>query len=80
MTKAIVEFKYMYLDKPLYATFKDFSKAFDMVDHTILLNVLDLEFDPHFWNLYYDMYEMMISRVKVNGELLERYMKGRGIH
>ena len=67
-------------DTPLYISFMDSSKAFDMVDHTVLLNALhDLQLEPHLWRLYKDMYSAVLSRVRVNGELSRVIKEGRGI-
>ena len=50
---------------PLYITFLDSSKAFDMVDHTVLLTALyDLGIEPNLWHLYKDIYTDITSRVK----------------
>ena len=58
----------------------DSSKAFDMVDHTELLTALhDLDLEPHLWQLYYDMYSQVISRVRVNGLLSREIQESRGI-
>jgi hypothetical protein len=66
--------------KPLYITFLDSSKAFDMVDHTVLLNSLhDLGIDPHLWHLYADMYSKVVSRVRINGQMSRPIQEGRGI-
>ena len=47
---------------PLYITFIDSSKAFDMVDHTVLLTShYDLGIDPSLWHLYKDMYTNVTS-------------------
>ena len=51
-----------------------------MVDHTILLNNLhNLELDPRLQKMYHDIYETVISRVKVNGELSREMHESRGI-
>ena len=78
ITEAIAESKD--LNKPLYVTFMDSSKAFDMVDHTALLTSLyDLHLEPHLWKMYDDMYSTVISRVRVNGMLSREIREGRGI-
>ena len=77
VSEAIAECKD--LDQPLYVTFMDSSKAFDMVDHSILLNAQhDLELDPHMWKLYHDMYETVNSRGRVMESSQERYVKVEG--
>ena len=65
---------------PLFLSFMDSSKAFDMVDHTILLNSLhDLDLEPHLWFLYKDMYSKVQSKVKINGRLSRCIQEERGI-
>ena len=54
VTKAIAKAKDQ--QTPLSLHFVDSSKAFDMVDYTILLTSLyDVEMEPHLWYLYKDM-------------------------
>ena len=78
VTEAIAES--LDLNLPLYIIFLDSSKAFDMVDHTVLLNALyDLKMDPHLWRLYEDMYHTVMSRVRLNGELSRVIQESRGI-
>lgn len=78
VTEAIAEARD--LDQQLFIAFMDSAKAFDVVDHTILLNAMyDLEIDPHLWRVYHDMYAEVLSRVRVNGELSRVIKEGRGI-
>jgi hypothetical protein len=66
--------------QPLYVTFMDSSKAFDMVDHTALLNSLyDLNIDPQLWCLYSDMYTNVMTRVRSNGQMSRLIQESRGI-
>ena len=68
VTEAIAEAKDN--GTPLYISFMDSSKAFDMVDHTILMTSLhDLDLDPHLWHLYKDMYARVTSQVRIGGQL-----------
>ena len=65
---------------PLYLTFLDSSKAFDMVDRTVMLNAMhSLELSPSLWSLYDDMYSSVTSRVRINGELSRPLVEKRGI-
>ena len=67
-------------DTPLFISFMDSSKAFDIVYHTILLIALhDLQLEPHLWHLYNDMYMTVLSQVRVNGQLSHKFKEGRGI-
>ncbi len=67
-------------NQPLFVTFLDSAKAFDMVDHCILLNALhDLDIDPFLWRLYEDMYGDVTSRVRINGQLSRAIKETRGI-
>ena len=78
VTEAVAEA----LDKKqeLYLTFMDSSKAFDMVDHTMMLaSLADMELDPQLWLLYRDMYGMVTSRVRIGGELSRCITEERGI-
>ena len=78
LTESIAEAKDQ--KTPLYLSFMDSSKAFDMVDHTILLNSLhDLQLEPHLWYMYKDMYSQVQSQVRINGQLSRRIKEGRGI-
>ena len=66
---------------PLYISFIDSSKTFDMVDNTILMTSLhDLNLDPHLWHLYKDMYVRVMSLVRIGGQLSKCTEEGRGTH
>ena len=55
---------------PLYLTFLDSSKAFDLVDHDVMLNALhDQGITGNTWHLYNNMYSEITARVKCDGEL-----------
>ena len=78
ITEAIAEAKDN--DTPLFISFMDSSEAFNMVDHTILLNaLLDLQLEPHLWCLHNDMYASVLSQVRVNSQLSHKFKEGRGI-
>jgi hypothetical protein len=67
-------------DSQLYLSFMDSSKAFDVVDHTMMLTSLcDMGLDPLLWNLHLDMYGMVTSRVRIRGELSRCIAEERGI-
>ena len=78
ITEAVAEAK----DKksPLFLSFLDSSKAFDMVDHTCLLNALyDTGIKGHIWYIYQDMYAKVSSKVRLNGQLSRIINESRGI-
>lgn len=78
LTEAIAESRD--LKTPLFMSFMDSSKAFDMVNHTVMLNALhDLGIDPHLWQLYKDMYSKVTSRVRIDGKLSREFREERGI-
>lgn len=65
---------------PLFLSFLDSSKAFDMVDHTCLLNALyDSGVREHLWYLYQDMYTQVTAKVRLCGKLSRAINEGRGI-
>jgi hypothetical protein len=67
-------------DSQLYLSFMDSGKAFDMVDHTLMLTSLcDMGLDPHLGKLYLDTYGMVTSRVCMRGELSRCIIEARGI-
>ena len=78
VTEAIAEAKDM--GTSLHLSFMDSSKAFDMVDHTVLLNELhDIGITSSLWNMYSDMYAQVTSRIRLNGELSRIIQEERGI-
>ena len=65
---------------PLYITFLDSSKSFDMEDQTALVTALyGLSIETNLWQLYKDMYTDVASRVRVIGQLSQCMKMGRGI-
>ena len=66
--------------KPLYLTFMDSSKAFDVVCHESMLNALH-EQDVHgnLWSMYSSMYNGIKSRVKWDGLLSKPFDETQGI-
>ena len=65
---------------PLYVTFLDASKAFDVVWHASMLNKMyDLGVTGKLWRLFRDMYTDMTSRVKWGGRLSQVIVEGQGV-
>ena len=78
ITEAIAEAKDMKV--PIYLTFLDSSKAFDMVDHTTLLTSLyDTGVRHQWWFLYQDMYTNVKSKVRLNNQLSRDIHESRTI-
>ena len=65
---------------PMIVTFMDASKAFDVVDHTSMLNSLHEQgVDGDLWNLYSSMYDEIQSSVKWDGQLSRSFKEKQGI-
>jgi hypothetical protein len=65
---------------PLYITFMDTAKAFDVVQHPVMLDSLySQSIHGPLWQLYSDMYANIQSVVKWKGELSTTFTEGQGI-
>jgi hypothetical protein len=78
LTEAIAEAKDM--EKPLYVTMLDASKAFDVVDHDALMQALHLHrVQDENWLLMKDWYTDMHSSIKWKGELSRQINEQQGL-
>lgn len=78
LTEAMAEAK----DKstPLYLTFMDSSKAFDVVNHQAMLHSLQEQgIQGRLWNVFCSMYEDITSVVKWDGKLSRTFEEKQGI-
>jgi hypothetical protein len=67
-------------NKPLFATYMDASKAFDVVDHSSVMNHLyNRGVDGTLWLAIDSMYTDIHSVVKWNGEVSKTFGEGQGI-
>ena len=65
---------------PLFLVTLDSQKAFDVVNHIILLDKLyDIGIHPTLWNIVNDMYTGLTSKVKWLGVLSERFEINQGV-
>jgi hypothetical protein len=65
---------------PIFVTFMDTAKAFDVVQHPVMLDSLfNQGILGSLWHLYSDMYAGIQSVVKWNGELSSPFCEGQGI-
>ena len=65
---------------PIYLTFMDASKAFDVVDHDCILNHLyNQGITGDLWYMYDSLYSNISSVIKWQGDLSEPFQEGQGI-
>ena len=78
ITEAVAEA--MDLGHPLYISFLDAKKAFDLVSHTNMLGSLFNEgLEAPLWRMYADIYSHITSKVKLQGNLSREIKEGQGI-
>lgn len=68
------------MKKPIYITLLDASKAFDVVDHDILLNELyDIGVSGNLWFIFQSMYQNSTSKVKWKNSLSTSFTIAQGV-
>lgn len=65
---------------PLYIVYLDAKKAFDLVDHQIMLNAMSREgLNSHTWSLLSELYSRVESCVKLDGNLSRTIIERQGV-
>ena len=78
LTTAVQDYKRRH--KPVYASFVDFARAFDSVEHTLLWKKLArMGLSNKILHILQDMYLKATSRVKVNGALTNPFSCDIGV-
>ena len=66
--------------KPLFLVTLDSQKAFDVVNHTVLLDKLyETGIHPALWRIVKDLYSGLTSKVKWLGELRRQFIIRKGV-